>query len=184
MLGKTPILKGISFGLGSVAFLVGITLGCPKASSHGGEGDSHFVANAASGGMVEVQLGHLAEARGNSPDVKNFGRRMVADHSDAGAKLQAVASKEGMSVSSTLNQEDQATYNKLRNLSGADFDRAYADAMVKDHEQDIAEFEREAKSGKDSAVRQFAQDTLPTLREHLKLAQAMQKSVGGAAVAQ
>jgi putative membrane protein len=109
---------------------------------------------------------------------------MVADHSDAGAKLQAVASKEGMSVSSTLNQEDQATYNKLRNLSGADFDRAYADAMVKDHEQDIAEFEREAKSGKDSAVRQFAQDTLPTLREHLKLAQAMQKSVGGAAAAQ
>jgi putative membrane protein len=184
MLRKTPTLKSISCGFGSLALLVGITLGCPQASSNAGEADSHFVANAASGGMVEVQLGHLAEARGNSPDVKNFGRRMIADHSDAGAKLRAVASKEGMAAPSTLNEEDQTTYNKLRNLSGADFDRAYADAMVKDHEQDIAAFEREAKSGKDPAVRQFAQDTLPTLREHLKLAQAMQKSVGGAAAAQ
>jgi len=160
MLGKTLILKSISCALGSVAWLVGITIGCPKASSNAGEGNSHFVANAASGGMV---------VRGNSPDVKNFGRRLVADHSDAGAKLQAVA---------------RSSYNKLRNLSGADFDRAYADAMVKDHEQDIAAFEREAKSGKDPGVRQFAQDTLPTLREHPKLAQAMQKRVGGAAAAQ
>jgi putative membrane protein len=184
MLRNTPVLKGISCGFGSLALLVGITLGCPKAGSNAGEADSHFVANAASGGMAEVQLGHLAETRGNNPDVKNFGRRMVADHSDAAAKLQAVASKEGMAAPSTLNEQDQAIYDKLRNLSGADFDRAYADAMVKAHEQDIAEFEREGKSGKDAAVRQFAQDTLPTLREHLKLAQAMQKSVGGAAAAQ
>jgi putative membrane protein len=181
MLPKTPILKSISCGLGSVALLVGITLGCPKASSNAGEADGHFVANASSGGTAEVQLGHLAEQRGTNADVKNFGRRMVTDHSAADAKLQAVASKEGMTFSNTLNPEDKATYNKLHSLSGTDFDRAYADAMVKDHEQDIAEFEREAKSGKDAAVRQFAQDTLPTLREHLKLAQEMQKSVGGAA---
>jgi putative membrane protein len=77
-----------------------------------------------------------------------------------------------------LNDEDRATYEKLSKLSGAAFDQAYAADMVTDHQHDIGDFEQEAKSVKNPTIRQFAERSLPTLREHLGLAQQMARSVG------
>jgi putative membrane protein len=96
---------------------------------------------------------------------------MVDDHSKANEKLKGVASQKGIAAPSAVNAKQKATMDRLSNLSGAAFDRAYMQDMVKDHEEDVAEFQREANSGADPDVKNFASKTLPTLQEHLKMAQ-------------
>src|SRR6202790_5650711 len=142
-------------------------------------GDAHFAKEAAQGGMAEVKLGQLAEEKGSSASVKSFGKRMVDDHSKAGDKLKEVASRESITLPSDISAKDQATYDRLSKLNGAAFDRAYAKAMVKDHETDVAAFQKEANAGKDDSLKGFASETLPTLQDHLKQAKEMMKSVGG-----
>lgn len=141
--------------------------------------DASFAQDAASGGMAEVQLGKLAQKKGSSQSVKDFGTRMVKDHSAANDKLKAVASKDGMTLPGGMNHEDQATYDKLSKLSGLDFDKAYAQDMVQDHQKDVAAFQKEANGGTNPDLKNFASQTLPTLQDHLNMAQQMQQSVGG-----
>ena len=142
-------------------------------------GDTHFAKEAAQGGMAEVKLGQLAQEKGSSNSVKSFGKRMVDDHSKAGDKLREVASRESITLPSDISVKDQATYDRLSKLSGSAFDRAYARDMVKDHETDVAAFQREANAGKNDSLKSFASETLPTLQDHLKQAKDMMKSVGG-----
>jgi putative membrane protein len=145
--------------------------------------DVHFAKEAAQGGMAEVKLGQLAQEKGSNDSVKSFGKRMVDDHSKAGDKLKEVASRESITLPNDLSAKDQATYDRLSKLNGAAFDRAYARDMVKDHETDIAAFQKEASAGKDDSLKSFASETLPTLQDHLKQAKEMMKTVGGATAA-
>src|SRR5436305_6708764 len=108
--------------------------------------DAKFVRMAAQGGLAEVQLGQMAAQKGTNADVKSFGQHMVDDHTKANDDLKAIAAKEGMTVPESLNPKDQALQSKLQNLSGAEFDRAYMKAMVKDHQEDVKEFQKEANS--------------------------------------
>jgi putative membrane protein len=108
---------------------------------------------------------------------------MVDDHSKVGEKLKEVASRESVTLPSDISAKDQATYDRLSKLSGAAFDRAYARDMVKDHETDIAAFQKEANVGKSVSLKSFASETLPTLQDHLKQAKAMNKTVGGTTAA-
>lgn len=140
--------------------------------------DHSFVKEAASGGMAEVKLGQLAEQNGSSKAVKEFGSRMVADHSKANDQLKEAASRDNINVPAAMSQKDQATYERLSKLSGREFDKAYAATMVKDHREDVAAFKKEATAGTNTGIKQFASETLPTLEEHLKMAEAMQKTVG------
>src|ERR1700686_5004320 len=162
----------------------------PKASaattakSRPAMGDAHFAKEAAQGGMAEVKLGQLAQEKGSSDMVKTFGKRMVNDHSKAGDKLKEVASHESITLPSDLSAKDQATYDRLSKLNGAAFDRAYARDMVKDHETDVAAFQKEANAGKNDSLKSFASETLPTLQDHLKQAKEMMKTVGGATAAE
>ena len=153
------------------------------AKSRPAVGDVHFAKEAAQGGVAEVKLGQLAQEKGTNDTVKSFGKRMVEDHSKAGDKLKEVASRENIPLPSDLSAKDQATYDRLSKLNGAAFDRAYARDMVKDHETDVAAFQREANGGKDESLKGFASDTLPTLQDHLKQAKEMMKAVGGATAA-
>jgi len=121
--------------------------------------------------MAEVQLGQLATQKAQSDDVKKFGQRMVDDHSKANDQLKSIASQKGITVPSGLDAKDEALKDKLANMSGAQFDHAYMQAMVKDHKEDIAEFQKEASSGRDPDVKGFASQTLPTLQDHLKMAE-------------
>jgi putative membrane protein len=146
-------------------------------------GDTHFAKEAAQGGMAEVKLGQLAEDNGVSDSVKNFGKRMVDDHSKAGDKLKEVASRENITLPAEIAAKDQVTYDRLSKLNGAAFDRAYAKDMVKDHEGDIAVFQKEANGGKVDSLKSFASDTLPTLQDHLEEAKAMRKTVAGSSSA-
>ncbi|MGH9355711.1 MAG: DUF4142 domain-containing protein [Terriglobia bacterium] len=143
--------------------------------------DAAFAKKAAQGGLAEVKLGQLAQEKGSSRQVKDFGKRMVADHSKANENLKQVASQQNLSFPMQLGAKDEATYDRLSRLSGQGFDRAYARLMVKDHEKDIAAFQNEANNGRSEAVKNFAAQTLPTLQEHLKLAREMDQTVMGSA---
>jgi putative membrane protein len=153
------------------------------AKSRPAVGDAHFAKEAAQGGMAEVKLGQLAQEKGTNDAVKSFGKRMVDDHTKAGDKLKEVASRQNIPLPSDLSAKDQATYDRLSKLNGAAFDRAYARDMVKDHETDVAAFQREANGGKDESLKSFASETLPTLQDHLKQAKEMMKTVGAATAA-
>lgn len=131
--------------------------------------DKKFVMEAAVGGMEEVQLGQLAAQKASDTDVKNFGQKMVDDHSKANDQLKQVASQKGVTVPSTLPASKQKEVDHLSKLSGAAFDKAYVSMMVKDHKKDVAEFKKESTKAKDSDVKSFASTTLPTLQDHLKM---------------
>jgi putative membrane protein len=135
--------------------------------------DEHFIHEAAAGGMMEVELGRLATERAASADVKAFGQRMVTDHSKANQQLTQIATSKGITLSKALPADKQQERDRFARLSGAEFDRMYMDHMVKDHKKDVSEFEKQAEKGTDPALRTFAQQTLPTLREHLTLAESL-----------
>jgi len=138
-----------------------------KAPSLMDAGDRTFVEKAASGGMAEVKLGKLAMEKGSSPTVKEFGKKMVDDHGKANEELRTLASKKNFPLPTDLDSEAKATYDKLAKLSGADFDKAYLDAMVKDHDEDVKEFKKEASAGSmDPELRAWAQKTLNVIEQH------------------
>jgi putative membrane protein len=139
--------------------------------------DTDFAKAAAEGGFAEVRFGELAEDKASNKTVKELAQRIVDDHTKADDSLKTAASKDSISIPAQLNSKDQATYVRLSQLSGTAFDRVYAREMVRDHETDIALFRHEANGGKDSSIKSFAAQTLPTLEDHLKLARQALHSV-------
>ena len=133
--------------------------------------DTKFAMAAAMGGMEEVQLGQLAAQKGASDEVRQFGQRMVDDHTKANQDLMQVASGKGLTLPTALDAKHQADVQKLSALSGDAFDRAYVKMMVKDHKKDVAEFQKESARGADADIKSFAARTLPTLQEHLQMIQ-------------
>jgi putative membrane protein len=144
------------------------------------EQDQEFAQKAAEGGLMEVQLGQLAQQQAKDQQVVEFGQRMVQDHGQANEKLMAIAEQKAIQLPQELSGDAQQKYEEMQQLSGAEFDEAYMDEMVEDHEKDIAVFEQQAQAGQDPDLRVFAEETLPTLREHLKLAQEAQSQVSAA----
>ncbi len=140
-------------------------------------GDRKFIEGAAEGGMAEVQLGQLAAQKAQSADVKQFGQKMVDDHSKANDQLKSIASSKGVTLPGDMKSADRREHDKLAKLSGPDFDREYMKYMVADHKKDVSDFRKEAKSGKDADVKGFAGTTLPTLEQHLQMAQATEAAV-------
>ena len=141
--------------------------------------DANFAIKAAQGGMAEVKLGQLATEKASDPDVKAFGQQMVDDHTKANDKLKEVAKGENITLPTDLDRKHKATYDKLSKLSGADFDRAYVKDMVKDHEEDVKEFQKEANKGKNDKIKGFASETLPVLQSHLDKIKTIQGKLGG-----
>jgi len=133
--------------------------------------DDSFVTKAAQGGLAEVELGQLAVQKATNPKVKEFGQKMVDDHTKANDELKAIAGQKGLTMPTQADSKSESTKNKLSNLSGAAFDRAYMQDMVSDHKTDVSEFQKEADKGTDPEVKAFASKTLPTLQQHLQLAQ-------------
>jgi len=184
-------MKNLNSPLMKVAYVAGVTtfctfLGCwavlahqenAQKPAHAAVSDTQFAKKAAQGGMAEVKLGQLAQEKGTSDSVKKFGQRMVEDHSKAGDELKRAAARENITLPDDISAKDKATYDSLSKLSGAAFDRAYARDMVKDHEEDIADFNKEANGGKNAAIKDFAAQTLPTLQDHLKEAKEMRQNV-------
>ncbi len=132
-----------------------------------------FVTKAASGGMLEVQLGQLAQQNSKSHRVKDFGNMMVTDHSKANDELKSLAASNNITVSPTLLPDHQKHLDMMSKMKGAGFDKHYMDMMVSDHKEDIDEFKKEANNSNNDAFKSFASKTLPTLQKHLDSAQAI-----------
>jgi putative membrane protein len=147
-----------------------------SGSSQLSAADKAFVKKAAQGGMAEVELGQLATQKAQSEDVKKFGQRMVDDHSKANDQLKTLASEKGVTLPTDLDAKDKALKNRLSKLSGDQFDRAYMQSMVQDHKKDVAEFQKESRSAKDSDVKNWASQTLPTLQSHLQQAEQVHQA--------
>jgi putative membrane protein len=143
--------------------------------------DKKFLKDAALGGMTEVELGKLATQKAARDDVKQFGQRMVDDHTKAGDQLKQVASKGKMPIPDALDSKHQSRIDKLSKLSGETFDKAYLKDQLKDHQTDVKEFSAEAQSGTDPNIKAFAASTLPTLQEHLEMVKNLNKSEKSAA---
>src|SRR5207245_4465562 len=124
---------------------------------------------AAEGGLMEVRMGELAQQKGQSADVKSLGQRLVTDHQKANDELKQIASTKGVTVPAELPPKHQKMIDKLS--SASDFDKQFKDMAVKDHKKDVKEFERVSKSAEDPDLKSWITKTLPTLKEHLRLAE-------------
>jgi putative membrane protein len=145
-----------------------------KDSKGGSPTDAGFVTNASGGGLAEIELGKLAQTHGGSAKVKAFGKQMVEDHTKAGEELKSLAAGDrGYSTAEAVPPSDQKDVNALERLKGAEFDKEYAKVMVADHQKTIAIFSAEAEKGSNKDLQAFARKTLPTLKEHLKMARAL-----------
>jgi putative membrane protein len=155
----------------------------PTAAKSSASADQAFAREAAIGGMAEVELGKLAKEKGTSNDVKQFGDRMVTDHGKGGEELKQWAQSKNVHLPTELDAKHMALQKRLSQLSGDAFDKAYMREMVSDHQHDVAAFKRESTSGKDPDLKAWAGKTLPTLQEHLKLAQDAAAKVGASSQA-
>ena len=150
-----------------------LILACSSAKD-----SNKFATNAAQGGMAEVELGRLATQRAGDVSVREFGARMVADHSRANSELKSIAGQKGIQLPTELNSEQKSEMDKLSKMSGAEFDKEYMSAMLKDHETDVKDFDTQSKEGNDPEIKAFAGKTLPTLQQHLQMAQQAAQKVG------
>lgn len=134
---------------------------------------SDFAVAAANGGMMEVELGKVAEEKGVSQRVKDFGAMMVKDHSAANDNLKTIAGTLNIALPDSVSDDSRKEIDKLKMKKGKDFDKAYVDMMLDDHKKDIAEFRKCADNCSDSSIKSFASTTLPTLEKHLDSIQAI-----------
>jgi putative membrane protein len=140
--------------------------------------DASFYKHAAEGGIFEVDVGRLAQDKGNSQQVKDFGAMMVKDHSAANEKLQALASSQNITLPTSASVGQMATKAKLDVLSGDTFDKSYVKGQISAHRHTIALFRKEISSGQDADAKTFATATLPTVRAHLKAINAIATDMG------
>lgn len=150
----------------------------PKAKTAASP-DQKFIKEAATDGKAEVELGKLASERGGSDAVKQFGQKMATDHGKANDELAQLAQQKGITLPSDLDAKHKKLHDRLSKLSGAEFDAAYMREMVRDHDKDVKDFQRESQRGKDADVKAWAAKTLPTLQEHDQLAKQTQASLKG-----
>ncbi|MGE3784954.1 MAG: DUF4142 domain-containing protein [Alphaproteobacteria bacterium] len=141
------------------------------------EKDKTFAKEAALGGMAEVELGNLAQTNAQNDEVKQFGTRMVRDHSAANQQLTTILAGKDFTAPTQLDEKHKKTLDKLSKMRGAEFDRAYMHEMVEDHDKDVKKFRQEAEHGNDADLKAFAQKTLPVLEQHQKLAHDISKSL-------
>jgi putative membrane protein len=132
-----------------------------------------FALKAANGGMMEVELGKLAEKKSSNKRIQSFGAMMVKDHSEATEKLRSLASANNFILPDSIDDSGRKEIDKLSNKKGVDFDRSYMDMMVGDHNKDLEEFRKAADNLSDSSLKSFAQVTMPVLAKHLDSAKSI-----------
>jgi putative membrane protein len=164
-------------GMALVAMAMGLWLAASACAGQRQQAsaDQTFAKQAMGDGLAEVQLGKLAVERAASPDVKQFGQRMVDDHGKANRELMALAKRKGIKVPTAPDRKHRQTAARLATLHGVAFDRAYIQQMVQDHAADVKRFRTQAQEGTDPELKRFAAATLSTLETHLDMARSLAK---------
>jgi putative membrane protein len=134
--------------------------------------DKRFVEKAASGGLAEVQAAQLAMQKSQDQKVKDFAQKMITDHTAINQKLATLAQQQGLTVPTALDEKDQDQLDKLQKLDGAKFDHAYMKDQLKDHQDMLKLLDKEAKNSKDMDLKSLAEQTIPTIQDHLAMAKA------------
>src|SRR6202789_4163258 len=155
-----------------------LTLAAPMLVWAASSPDESFYKHAAEGGIFEVDAGKLAQDKGNSQQVKDFGAMMVKDHSAANEKLKALAASKSITLPTTPSVGQIAAKTKLDVLSGDTFDKSYVKGQLNAHRETVALFRKEISSGQDADAKAFATATLPTIRAHLKAITAIATDMG------
>lgn len=140
--------------------------------------DQSFATKAAQGGMAEVQTGQLVQSEPGSQPAKQFAQTLVQDHTKANQELQQIAQQENMQLPTQPSEAQRMQMRKLQGLSGPALDHQFAQDEITDHKKTITLFEQEAKSGTNSALRAYAEKTLPVLRKHLQMAETLAGNQG------
>jgi putative membrane protein len=140
--------------------------------------DTAYIRQVIRGNSAEVELGKLAESRAADAGVKEFAQRMISEHNSMNQQWGTLARNNGMRAEVTFGKAKDESVDRLEDLSGAEFDQAYMAEMIRLHEQDLAAFQRMAASAGSPEVRQLASSGVPTIREHLALAQQVGSRVG------
>jgi putative membrane protein len=140
--------------------------------------DKSFLKDAYQDGLAEVATAQLAAQKTGNADVKAFAEKLISDHTKADSTIKTLAESKKVSVADSPTLVAQGKSKLLDAKVGKDFDKAYIDAQISDHKKDIAAFEKEANEAGDQDVKNFANQTLPTLREHLSAAEAIQAKIG------
>jgi putative membrane protein len=133
-----------------------------------------FLTEAIQGNFAEAQMGELAQKNGQSQEVKAYGQMLTTDHNAANQKATEAGTVLGISPPAGPNAKQKAAYDKMAKMTGAHFDKMFADHMVKDHKKDISAYQKASK--KQDAAGKYAADILPTLQKHLQSAQQLQKT--------
>jgi putative membrane protein len=139
--------------------------------------DGEFAVAAADGGMLEVTLGKLAQTKSTTPAIQELGKTMALDHSKAGEELKTIAGQKNITLPDSLSQKNQRLVDDLTQKTGKDFDKAYADLMVDDHQEDIDEFRKETEKGNDAELKAWATAKLPILAHHLEMAKLAREAL-------
>ena len=141
------------------------------------EKDTDFAIAAADGGMLEVELGKLAQQKATSAEVKKFAQMMVDEHSKGNDELKALAATKNISLPATLSEKSQKKLQDMQEKKTEDFDKDYIDAMVDGHEDMLDAFQKEADNGNDADVKSWAAGKVTTVKHHLEMAKATQETV-------
>ena len=135
--------------------------------------DRDFVAKAAEAGLAEIAEARVALKNSQRPDVQNFARRMIADHSKAHEQLKSIAKSEGIEIPAAPSDQDLMRLKAMGALAGVDFANAYIQQDVEDHDTAVALFTQESNTGQNGQLKSFAAATLPTLKEHYAMAKSL-----------
>ena len=135
--------------------------------------DLQFMKDAAQGGIAEVKMGELAQSNGESPQVKQFSQRIVTDHTKANAELKQLATKKGVTLPDAMSEQHKTMMQHLSSLKGREFDTAFKQHAVENHEKGIEKFKAASEKAKDTELKSFASKTLPVLQQHLELAKQL-----------
>ncbi len=158
----------------------GQTSAQPGHESNGGMAmsDQQFITKAAQDNIGEIQVAKLAEQKASDNNIKQMAQRFINDHQQNEQQLKQVAQQLNVTLPDKPSAKAQAKYDKLSKLNGKEFDQAFMRDQVKDHQHDVALFQKVESSAKDQAVKAYASQTLPTLKEHLQIAESTAQQDG------
>lgn len=141
------------------------------------EDDSHYLVDAAETDMKGIEIGKLAQQKATDPEVKNFGKMLVDNHTKSLGTVKILASRKNISLPASLTEKGKEAYNKLNEKSGIAFDKKFSEMMVEGHEKMIEKMNKVAEKATDEEIRVWASNKISTLTTHLEHAKKMKKVV-------
>lgn len=143
-----------------------------------GEQDQQFARQASVGNIFEIQSSQLAQQTSDTEAVKDFAQRMIEDHASVQDQLVTIARQEDFTPPLDLDQEHQQKLQRLRDLTGEEFDKQYMQAQIEAHRKAIDLYTKEIEQGQDEQLQSFAREALPVLRAHLDQAMSIAREIG------